>query len=187
MIGAFSTEARRLIEMLIRKAEKELGASMDYLRVIARNSRAAFWKFALFLPLAAHRQRMPVHAWNAAVLLASRHEDCGACVQIAVNKALADGAPGDLVRAMLDGDRARLDEDVLLAMDFAEAVLARDEERSAALRERIVSRHGEAALVDLALGIATARVFPTAKRALGLATACSLVTIELERAARSRA
>ena len=47
------------------------------------------------------------------------------------------------------------------------------------LRQRILERYGEEALVELALGIAAARMFPVTKRALGYATSCALVEIQV--------
>jgi hypothetical protein len=47
------------------------------------------------------------------------------------------------------------------------------------LRQRIRERYGEEGLVELALGIAAARMFPVTKRALGYATSCALVEIQV--------
>ena len=47
------------------------------------------------------------------------------------------------------------------------------------MRERVRERYGEEGLVELALGIAAARVFPVVKRALGYATSCALVKVKI--------
>ena len=62
---------------------------------------------------------------------------------------------------------------------YAESVVTSAEDPE--LREALRARYGEAGLVELALGIAAARVFPTVKRALGHAQACSLVPLSYER------
>ena len=43
----------------------------------------------------------------------------------------------------------------------------------------IAEAHGQEVLVDLALAIASVRVFPTLKRGLGYARSCSQVTVEI--------
>jgi hypothetical protein len=47
------------------------------------------------------------------------------------------------------------------------------------LRQRIRQRYGNEGLVEMALGIAAARVFPVTKRALGFATSCALVEVRV--------
>lgn len=47
------------------------------------------------------------------------------------------------------------------------------------MRALLNSRYGEEGLVELALGIAAARVFPVTKRAFGYATSCALVEIQV--------
>ena len=47
------------------------------------------------------------------------------------------------------------------------------------LSEELAQELGRAALVDLALAIASVRVFPTLKRGLGYAQSCSQVTVEV--------
>ena len=43
----------------------------------------------------------------------------------------------------------------------------------------MVELYGDRGLVELALAIASCRVFPITKRALGYGTSCAAVTIEL--------
>ena len=61
---------------------------------------------------------------------------------------------------------------------FAEAVVtgSGDAER---YRERLRKVFGEEAVVELALAIATARIFPTLKRGLGYAKSCSAVKVDV--------
>lgn len=49
----------------------------------------------------------------------------------------------------------------------------------AELMDRMVARYDKGALLEFGLGIATAKVFPTIKRAVGNAKSCSLVDIEV--------
>ena len=71
-----------------------------------------------------------------------------------------------------------LPEDLADVYHFTAAVVrATGDEES--LRQRIRYRYGEDGLVELALAIASARVFPITKRALGYAKSCALVQVEV--------
>ena len=61
---------------------------------------------------------------------------------------------------------------------FAEEVVKASGEEDS-YRERIRGHYGEEGLVELAMGIAFSRVFPTTKRALGYAKSCSVVRVEV--------
>jgi|SRR5579885_3247518 len=162
---------------LLDSAERKFGENVDYLRDIAMVSRAAVYKFALFLLFAKHRKAAPVNAYYLASIGALKHEDCGPCLQIAVNQALADGVSPELLRAAIAGGDA-LDEDHRLYLDFGRAVSANAPDAEE-LRRKVAEKLGPAAMVDLAIAIACARVFPALKRGLGHARSCSLVKIEV--------
>src|SRR5690606_23578606 len=103
-------------------------------------------------------------------------EDCGPCLQTGINLALADGVQPEIIRAAVTGDLASMDERTRTVFEFAQAICTRDI-RSEELRARIETWWGKAATVELALIIASARVFPTVKRTLGHGQACLRVTI----------
>lgn len=147
---------------------------------MGESSFSGFVKFLMFLPLAEHRRKSDPAMLHAVRIVATQHEDCGPCVQIAVNAALDDGMEPRAVRAILDRDRGRMPGGVSLAVRFAEGVLARDGSEDTP-RSEIESQLGATVLTELSLAIATARVFPTVKRGLGFARSCSLVNVEVER------
>lgn len=169
---------RRLVLRRLDAEERKLGGvSIEYLRHVARTSLPAFLKFALFTPLAAHRRKLPADAYHLARVVAVQHEDCGTCVQIEVNLARGDGVAPELLRAALENRLDALPADLADACRFARTVAEQGEDVE--LRERLRARYGDEGLIELALGIAAARVFPTTKRALGYATSCSLVEVEI--------
>ncbi len=169
---------RRFAHRAVAAAERDLGVPMDYLRHIADTSLSAFIKFGLFMPLASHRKRLPAAPYHLARLVATRHEDCGTCVQIEVNNALRAGVDAALVRAAAEGRMADLPPELAEVVRFAEGVVSGVDDDL--LRARMRARYGDAGLTELALGIASARVFPTTKRALGYARSCSLVPVHYD-------
>lgn len=166
-----------MINALISRSERQLGAPLDYLRFIARTSFAAFVKFLGFMPLSSHRQSLPRPLWHAARIAATLEEDCGTCVQITVNQALQDGVPAAWVQAVVKQDLNALPADVTEIIRYTQAVTRRDDVLIAEMCPKLMATYGEAALTDLALGIATARVYPSVKRAIGMAVSCSRVEV----------
>ena len=136
-------------------------------------------KFLLFLPLSGHRRRADPTLLHAAKIVATQYEDCGPCVQIAVNAALDDRVEAQVIRAILHRDTAEMPGSLPLVVRFAEAVLSRDGSEVAA-GEQIEKQLGSSVLTELSLAVATARVFPTLKRGLGFAATCSLMDLDLE-------
>ena len=167
-----------LFERAVARQERALGVPLAYLRTIGDASMAAFLKFGLFAPLAAHRRVVPPAPWHLARLAATRVQDCGACVQIVVNAARADGVPAATLRAALADALDQLPELEALAHRFGHAVAAR-EANVDALRGDVAQFFGEEGVVELALAIATAQLFPIVKRGLGQAQACSLVQVDV--------
>ena len=167
----------RLFESAIAKREQALGVTLDYLREIAQVSKTGFLKLALLGPLGNHRKRLPKAAFHLARIVATREEDCGACVQIAVNLAHQDGVPLQYLRATLERHYGELPELLQEVCEFAESVSKGWDCPDA--RAQVKERLGAEGLAELAFAIAAARVFPTIKRAMGHAQSCSLTGISL--------
>lgn len=161
-----------------RAAERKLRVPADYLGRMGETSFSGFLKFLLVLPVTGHHRSTTRLMAHAARIVASQHEDCGPCVQIAVNTARDDGMSADLVRAVLARREVELSPDVLLAVGFADGVLAADGSE-APFRTRIEEQFGAAAVTELSLAIATSRLFPTIKRGMGFATSCSIDALEV--------
>ena len=92
---------RRLILARIASAEKDLGVPLEYCRFILRVSlRASFKKF---LAVDEYHRVLPTGPCYVARIVAVRDEDCGTCVQIAINQAKKAGVPAEQLQAVLDG------------------------------------------------------------------------------------
>ena len=114
---------RTLILKKVNGLEKELGASMDYVRHIVRTSLPAFFKFARLAPFAAYRKRLPAEPYHIACVIAARERDCGSCVQIAINQAKNAGVSTDVLQAAVDRKADRLSPESADVYRFSEAVV----------------------------------------------------------------
>jgi AhpD family alkylhydroperoxidase len=172
---------RHLILRRLTSEERKLGMSLDYLRHLVRVSLPAFLKFSLFLPIARHRQALPPAPYHVARIVAAQAADCGTCVQAEVNLAHQAGVAPAIIAAVIHQRAEDLAPDLADVYRFTQAVLdASGEEET--LRPRLLAHYGETAVAELALGIATAQVYPLTKRALGYATSCARVTIQMDAA-----
>jgi len=162
-----------ILHHAIARLEHRFGVTLDHLRDLVRASPAAFFKLLLFGPVAQHRRQLPRAAFHLARIAATQVEDCDACLRIVLHYARRDGLDASLLAAAVRRDPASLSAEQQAVMQFAATVAAGGDDP--VLRGSLRRRHGEAAVVELALIIATARVFPTFKRALGYATACQRI------------
>ena len=164
---------RFLLSKGIDVMEARLGSSMDYLRFLLRVSIRALLSFLGTAVLGSYRSRMPRAGRHIARIVATQADDCGPCVQICVNMARAEGVPASVIQDALYARVDRLPTDLADVHRYAQAVCSWEGDLDDA-RERIRRKFGDEGVVDLALAIASARVFPVTKRALGYAESCSL-------------
>ena len=176
---------KAFVRFVQRQAERRLRVPADYLQQLGDTSFSGFLKFLMFLPAAAHRRRSDPVLVHAVRIVATQEEDCGPCVQIAVNAAIDDGVEPDIIRAILDRNHDQLPKAVALVLKFAEGVLAKDGSEEEP-RNEIVRQLGQTVVTELSLGIATARVFPSLKRGLGFARSCALVEVTVESRRKGR-
>lgn len=167
-----------IVKRKIRAKEKELGVSMNYLVEMYDTAPDAFWAFSKIMPAAEHRNKLPPAPYHVARLVATRHADCGPCVQIVVNMAKKDGVEVPVLTAVLAGRVEDLPESLRDVYRFAQAVVTQNGEEGP-YRERLRQVFGDEAVVELALAIATSQVFPVLKRGLGHAKSCSVVKVEV--------
>ena len=172
---------RWFIRRKLDAEEKKLGVSMDYLRHVAQASPTAFLRFASILPFANSRKTLPKEAWYSAQLTALRHEDCGPCLQIGVRLARRDDVPAEVAQALLDERYDALPSDLADVARFTRAVVATvSDDDLGGLRETLRSKYGDRGIIEIAYAIASSRIPPTVKKALGYAESCEATKIHVE-------
>lgn len=165
-----------LIRNRLAAFERTYDYDTTYIREILATDTRAFFALARAGGLSSYRRDVPKDAYYAAKLTATIAQDCGPCTQLIVAMALRDRVDPRLVAAVVRGDHAAHSEDVLLAIRFTHAALDRTDEASA-LREEVVRRWGQRALIALAFAITAARLYPTLKYVLGHGEACRKVVV----------
>lgn len=168
---------KAIMMAVIGRFEARYNYDATYIRDLLEASPKALRAFQGVRTLSAYREGAPAAALAAAGLVATMSEDCGPCVQIGVKIAEENHVPADVLRGILTGDHTLMGQEASLAWRFAKASLARDLERSDALRDDLLERWGPKGLAAIALAIASARVYPTVKYAMGHGKACSRVQV----------
>ncbi|MFK7777008.1 MAG: carboxymuconolactone decarboxylase family protein [Gimesia sp.] len=148
-----------------------------YLRALLESSPHAYAKFADFRPLASHREKLEPETYWVAKLATMQVEDCGECLQLNVRMALENGISRQLIESVLQGGSG-LSEELRDLYDYAVKVASATTVEQE-LEHRIQARFDRGSLLELGLCIASAKVFPTIKRALGSVKSCQRIEIEV--------
>lgn len=168
-----------MIKMFIKRKldslEKELGVPVDESRYMAEHNVPALLAFNKVVAIAQHRRILPAAVYYIAKIASYRQEDCGTCVQIAVNQARSHGVSTAVIQAALDRRLNALSPELQMIYRFAEGQANREDDPDT--RQRIIDRYGHAGLIELALAITSTRTFPTLKRILGYAKSCSRIKV----------
>lgn len=156
--------------------EKRYHYNVDYARYVLEADPDALVRFSRVTAISSYCKDVPKEVCYAAGITAVLAEDCGPCVQIGVDKALAEGVSPALLKAVIERDDDALPEPVALACAFTRASLARTPEADD-LRDQVLARWGKRGLISLALAQTSARLYPTLKYALGFGHACTRVNV----------
>lgn len=148
-----------------------------FMRELLENSPKGLEKFNNFLPLSAHKEKLGPEDYWVAKLATMQVEDCGECLQLNVRMALEAGISKDLVRATINGGNG-LPTNLKDVYHYAKSVAGHDLVDND-LMARIEACYDKGSLLEFGICIATAKVFPTIKRAVGYTKACSLIKIEV--------
>jgi AhpD family alkylhydroperoxidase len=164
-----------MVESIIAAHERRVGVKMGYARETARLNWAAFARIGKVAALAkSGPPDFDVRIAHMAALAAAQYDDCGECVQIHLNLAAEDGVVRGTLQAALDArPEAMTPPQLGLAWRFGQAVAAGDP-AVADIRRKLEGLIGRSGLIDLGFAVAIARFYPTLKRALGYAVACSV-------------
>lgn len=169
-----------MLKWLIRRRldafQRKYGYNVDYARDLLDADTTALLRFARLDGMARYRRDVPLDVYYAVKLTGTVAEDCGPCTQLVVTMALHDGVAPRTVASVLERADARLDDSVRLGVQFARATLAHDPAADE-LRDAIVQRWGQRALVSLAFALAASRLYPTVKYALGRGKACQRILV----------
>lgn len=166
---------RTILRRMIDRVEQRLGVPVDEARYMVDHSLGSFLAFSTVQTWTDRHKALGAEAYYVAKIAAYREEDCGTCLQIAVNLALKAGVSREIVGYAAQGREELLPPKLRELYRFAQKQANRVDDDD--LREKLRARYGDEALIELALAIASARMFPAFKRTLGFAKSCAMVRV----------
>jgi len=153
--------------------EAHYGYDTTFLKEMLSHDPEGYAHFQAFMPMASHRMKLEVDVYYVAKLATMAAEDCGACLQLNIKMALEAGVPKHLVEAAVKGG-GDLPEDLGQIHAYATRVTLNNPDRGELL-ELLQQRLDKGAMSELALCIASARMFPSLKRSLGYDKSCQVM------------
>jgi hypothetical protein len=156
--------------------ERNTGYDVTYVREMLDADVKAVMALFKVQGLARYRKDVPREPWYAAALVGVLAEDCGPCTQLGITMAEREGVNPDTLRAIVAGDLRAMPDDVVVAYRFAKASLAHNPAADE-LRSEVVERWGQRGLISLSFALASSRIYPTVKYALGHGKSCTRLTV----------
>lgn len=168
-----------MLKWLLHKVFKKFGDVADYdttyLHEITDVSASAAVRY-FGLPMLSQMSGPAPNVWAGAALASVLDGDCGPCVQLVVNNALrARVDPAKVTACVRRNFEAA--GDVGLGFRFAEAAMQDDEDLDS-LRDEIIEKYGQKAVISASYAAATCRAFPVMKRGLGYGKVCRAVSVD---------
>lgn len=149
-----------------------------FMKEMVQHAPNAYDHFQQFLPMARHREQLPLEVYWIAKLAAMMVEDCGACLQLNVRMAREQEVGVDLIQSTLAGGK-QLPEHLQAVFHYAQQVAGQGNV-DADLMQQIQNRYSRGQLLEMGLCIASAKVFPTIKRAINEKPSCALIKVEVQ-------
>ena len=169
-----------MLKWLIRKRiaafERETGYDASYMRELLASDVRAFLRFAKVNGISRYRKDVPKDVYYATKITGTLAEDCGPCTQLVVTMALRDGVEPRVIASIVEGDAAKMTDEVRLGVRFARLVVAHSPDADE-VRDEIIERWGNRALVSVAFALTASRMFPTLKYAMGHGKACQRIVV----------
>ena len=150
---------------------------VKYLRILLETSEAGFDKFNALGPLSDHREHLSEEAFWVAKLAAMMVEDCGQCLQLNIRMALEAGVKKALLQAIVNQEGS-LPKPLQGVFEFASSIATRSPLTDKCQQE-LDAQLSVAEKAEIGLCVASARAYPTLKRALGLTESCNIISYEL--------
>ncbi len=172
-----------MLKYIYKKKMREFGEAYDYDMSYMEElvdiypEKASLYVKAM--PLSSHNGYLPKELYYAIKLRSMQLADCGPCLKLSLTMAGRAGLSKAALSAILTGDLEGMPRYIKLGWAYADAVVNRTDKMDELTRE-IEIEFGKRGLWDASLAVVYGQFYPIMKRGLGIATACSPVSVLLE-------
>ncbi|QDU74857.1 hypothetical protein Pan97_18750 [Bremerella volcania] len=165
-------EARASLEQFAQHYDYDNG----YIVQLLEDSPEAFQAFAAAQAMPNIHKALPLDAFFVAKTAVMKTEDCGPCLNLSLKMGVEQGIDRELLKIAVK-DPQSLPQKLRDVHDHVVAVI-RNENDDADRMERIRNHYGIEAFAELAVVIVGCRIYPTLKRAMGMANHCELAKLD---------
>jgi len=151
----------------------------SYMKEMLSVAPSAYEKFEAFLPMASHIEATPKEVLYVCKITSMQYEDCSACLQLNVDMAIEAGVEKEIIKEVLFNKGKNLSSSLKDVYEFSLAV-AKNSPISEELYDKMHTKYSKEILMEMALAIASTKVFPAIKRVLKDDVSCSLIDIKVK-------
>src|SRR3989442_15965260 len=126
---------RTILRRMVRRSEDRLGVPLEESHYMLEHAPNAMLAFSTVQAWTNRHRALPADAYYVAKIAAYREEDCGTCLQIAVNLARKAGVDRELVRVAAQGRVELLSPEFRELYLFAQKQANREDDDD--IRERL--------------------------------------------------
>lgn len=166
-------ETRATLEQFGEHFDYDIG----YIIQLLDDSPEAYQTFAAAQAMPNFHKVLPLDVFFVAKTAVMKTEDCGPCMNLSLKMGAEQGIDRELLKAVVM-DPQSLPPHLRDIHDHAVAVI-RNENDDADRMERIRNHYGIEAFAELAVVIVGCRIYPTLKRAMGMANFCEVAKLDL--------
>ena len=157
--------------------EQHYSYNTTYMREMLEGSLDAYLAFSQSSALSGFRESLSKPEHWLCKLTAMKAEDCGECLQLTIDMALEDGIEPRLAEAIFKNGEGLTDEEYDLYA-FTLSVTSRGD-TFPLQTQRVHAKYTQQQVLEMGLAIASVKLYPTVKRALGYAKSCQRMTFRV--------
>lgn len=170
-------DEKKSLEML-ESFQSHYDYDTNYMKEMLISAPKAYSTFEAFLPMASFIDKSPTDVLFTAKLTAMKNEDCGACLQLNIDMAIEAGVKKEIIKEIVFNNGENLPTDLKTMYSFALAV-SNNETIDSNLYAKINEMYSKEIIVEIALALASTKIFPAVKRVLNNIKSCSMIKIKV--------
>lgn len=149
-----------------------------YMKKMLETNFDAYANFEAFLPMASFKKETPDDIMFVVKLTSMKNEDCGGCLQLYVDMAIEAGVNKEIINEIIFNQGKNLSTILKEVYDFTLAVSNKETIESKTY-DKMNKKYSKAIMTEIALAIASTKVFPTIKKVLNDFHSCSMIQIKV--------
>lgn len=150
----------------------------SYMEEMLKESPDAYEIYDAFLPMAYFSKATSTEVIHLVRIVSMMNQDCGACSQLCIDFALEAGLSKEFVKEIVFNEGKALSPDLQLLFDFTKTI-STNQTVDPLMYDKMNQIYTREMMMEIALAIASTRVFPAIKKTLNYFESCSMVRFKV--------